>query len=350
MQPDVDDALLALVDGGDHGIEAGREAADLVVVLDRDLDPFACADLAGGFVQLAQGGGDRFGHAPAQRDHQQQSGKRQTDEKPTNIGIFGERPTQRMSQDQPRAHAFLQRRKTGNPVEDTLIFAAFRDLPERKGRQVPFERALFRDRGFDVDCREPRKPIEFSPVQWLRKDEPADEVRYLDGRSSGKGETIGLLDHAIRLASVERVPQFACVRQCVAGRTDNGTVVADHECGFARRPIAQAIERACDGGPVAGRHGFSKSEIMGQHIGGTAHLTCAQAKDLVEDPGVGFQVARKAVFSKTTDPVPHDRQDNRKNGSEQGSVKRRHAQLQRTEAQDIDLADRHRSFTVYFSE
>ncbi len=73
MEPDMHDLALALLDRGDHHIEAGGEPADLVLGAGCQFDIAALGDQPGGLVELLQRPGDRARDAPTQPHDQQDS-------------------------------------------------------------------------------------------------------------------------------------------------------------------------------------------------------------------------------------------------------------------------------------
>ena len=115
----------------DHGIEACRKPADLVVGFGLQYGFFAAAELPDGIVKRGQ----RFGNAacdpPPKCHDQRQSQCTDQHDQIFQHGIFRHRRCQRMAQHEARIQSILQAWKNADPEEISGFVVCFDHGPRR---------------------------------------------------------------------------------------------------------------------------------------------------------------------------------------------------------------------------
>ena len=95
-------------------------------------------------------------------------------------------------------------------------------------------------------------------------------------------------------------------RQQGRARADDVALPWDHDGKRCIGALAQAVQRAGDGGLVASRKGLAKAEIRSQHICRGPHLDRLQFEDLVERGAIGGHLAGRNAFGITLDTAGRD--------------------------------------------
>ena len=291
VERDMGDLALALGDRGDHHVETGTEAADLVVRGDFDRGVLTFAQPPRRFVERAERPGDRACDPPAEHDDEGKPRPGERDEQPLQPRIFAERLAERVVEYQPRANAGLQGRQRRDVVEDPFAVTAFEHASRGGTGECGGKLRRAHDPRIDVDRSEFGEAAHFGGVERLRHDEPADRVGNLDRRCRGERELVADPDDAVILPAVERVPQIVGRGQRRGRRSGHCAVEPDDECRVASRAFAQADEGAFDRRLVARRHRLAKAEIARQHIGRPTHLLRTEGDDFVEHARIGGEVA-----------------------------------------------------------
>ena len=170
----------ALFNGGDHRVEAGTKAADLVVRRHFDLRVLAFTQQARRVVERAQRAGDRPRDAPAEDQDQRQAGRGERGEQPLQPRIFVERLAERVTEDESGADALLECRKRGEVMEDTLIIVALDNLFQGCSCHLGGKPRGTQHARIDIDRRELAQSLHLGRVQRLRENEPADRIGHLD--------------------------------------------------------------------------------------------------------------------------------------------------------------------------
>ena len=349
MQADMDDLALALGDRLDHAVEIGREAADLVLALDRERRILPAREFTHCDIEAVERPRDAAGDTEAERDDERQSGGDDGGEQIAQRGILRQGFGERMLEHEARLDPVLQGGQARDVIEAVVLPGRFDDLAIRAFRGPVGQVGLRRDARLHVDRAQLRKAVHLPGAERLRHHQPAYEIGHFDRRGRGEREFVTIAHQALLVAVIQRPPDRIHRGMAPTAIIHHRPIETDHESRSALGARPKRSQRARDRRAIAGGDRFAKTEIARQDLRRGAHLLRAQVEDFVDDLGVRREIAGCGPFAEPFDALADEDHDDRHDQGEQDREQDRDPQPQGPEAQAREPVEKyalHRRLTA----
>ena len=355
------DPLLALMNPRRHGVEAGRQPAQLVACRHRHLGGFTVFQLASRSGEGGDRAGDGARQNPAPHGQAAQADHAQHQDGEQHEAIGRQRQRQRVSQNEHRrsvAVERLQRFDQGDrwPRLDAdrvrrgpaLFHRADGEVGQgpgvRGGKAWAGPAAGLADqhRGGQRNGAEPLQLPQFVVVDFAGEDDPTAQVGRHDRRGNRLIGHIVDLQDAAGFAVVQRAPEPPRGGRVHTVEARDRPIHTDHEGLVELKPVAQVVDGRHHGRRVVRGQGLAKAEVMGKHAGAVRELVVAQGPYAVKYRAAGDQFAIDLLAGGGADGIIDGARDRQHGGPEEAAIEDGKPSAQAVEHYAVSVSSRPR--------